>query len=66
MFIGENFCNVSDEELTDISGGMAPAIVYAAGFVMGTTPLVAVAVSVGAVSGGIALAAYGKKHKNKQ
>lgn len=65
MFLEKNFCELSVNELTNTSGGMAPAIVYAAGFVMGTSPLVAVAIGVGAVSAGVALATAGKRSKKK-
>lgn len=65
MFLEKNFCELSVNELTGTSGGMAPAIIYAAGFVLNTSPLVAVSVGVGAVSVGIALATAGKKSRKK-
>ena len=63
MVLKKNFCELSVNELTDTSGGMAPAIVYAAGFVLGTSPLTAVAIGVGAVSVGVTLALSDKKSK---
>ena len=63
MFLEKKFCELSANELTETSGGMAPAIIYAAGFVLNTSPLGAVTICVGAVSVGIALASAGKKSK---
>ena len=61
MVLKKNFYELSVNELTEESGGMAPAVVYAAGFVLGTSPLTAVAIGVGAVSIGVALAISDKK-----
>ena len=65
MCFKRNFRELSVSEVTDTSGGMAPAIIYAAGFVLNTSPLGAVTIGVGAIATGVALAAAGKKSKNK-
>lgn len=42
--------SLSKEEMLLISGGMAPAVLYAAGFIFGVTPLTVCVVAVVAVA----------------
>ena len=66
MVLKENFCELSVNELTDTSGGMAPAVFYAAGFALGTSPLVAVTIVVGVAAAGVTLAKKSSKKNNAE
>ena len=61
----ENFSNLSMSELKTINGGMAPAALYALGFVMHTNPLAAIAACGGTIAAGIGAAVISSKKKDK-
>jgi hypothetical protein len=62
--LNQNFLELSREESENINGGMAPAALYALGFVMGTNPLTALVACGGAVVAGVGGAiAYSKAKK---
>ena len=39
--LSNGFCEMTQKEKMEIDGGMAPAAIYALGFICGTTPLAA-------------------------
>lgn len=47
---------ITNEEMLEVDGGMAPAAIYALGFVMGMSPTGALAVCGVTVAAGIAVA----------
>ena len=49
-------CKLSNEDLTQVNGGMLPAAVYALGFVFGMTPAGALVVCGAAVAAGVGAA----------
>ena len=55
LTLNENFCEMSNNEMIEAEGGVAPAIIYAAGFVMGMSPAGALVVIGGAAVAGAAL-----------
>ena len=48
--------NLTEEELQVCDGGMAPAAIYALGFVMGTSPAAALAICGAAAVAGVGIA----------
>lgn len=56
LTLNNGFCELSDSEVFDVNGGMAPAAIYALGFAMGMTPAGALAVCGVAAAVGIGLA----------
>lgn len=61
LALSENFCELSNNEMIETEGGMAPAIVYALGFVMGVSPAGALAVCGAAVAVGVVAAVASTK-----
>jgi len=62
----KHFSNLSNYELETINGGMAPAALYALGFVLHTSPLNAILVCGGLVATGIVAANLNTKNKKQQ
>ena len=60
-----NFSNLSNFELENINGGMAPAALYALGFVLHTNPLTATIACGGLIFAGASAAVISIKKKKK-
>lgn len=60
----KTFSNLSMSELETVNGGMAPAALYALGFVMHTNPLTAIVACGGTIAVGIGAAVISSKKKD--
>jgi len=54
--LNRNFEELTLYEVNEVNGGMAPAALYALGFVFGCSPAGAIAICVGAVAAGVGIA----------
>ena len=59
------FIELSNDEIMEVDGGMAPAALYALGFVCGCSPLAA-CVGIGCVVVGTGVYVYGRVKNHKK